>query len=408
VPSLAVVSRAVCRHAIPLAGAVVLFGVFMGASLWIVPAVHHSSGWTYTEDIWKYFQLAHFTDIGIYQVIYGQTLTTAPGIIVVLAPVWAITHVAGMSVDFVFYVPHPTAWLVLGPYEVLLCVPALFAVDAVAVRLGASSVRRLLICAGEILVLYNVLWWGHPEDATAVAFLLFSCLAASDRRWSISAWLFGFAVAFQPFVLFALVAVLFPAGLRWLPGLLARVAAPLAALLVVPLSLNWSVTVSALLIQRTFPGAGRPTPWLRFASPLAHSGYLGVPPVADGPIRLIGLVIAVIVGLWFCRAERDLSVLIAVVALTLTFRCAFESAIAPYYVFPTIACALLTVSIARWPRLAGAMLIAVGVDWLSNFDRHSEWVWWPIVAGMAALVAVSVAMKKYPRVARTRYPLVAM
>ena len=382
-------SRAVDRIAIPLAGTIALLAVFMGASLWVVPHLHQSGGWVYTEDIWNYLQLGHFTDIGIYQVIYGQGLTTTPGVIVPLAPVWAIVHATGLSVAYLFYVPHPTAWLVLGPYEVLLSSPLLFAMDAVAVRLGASRARRLLICAVEVLVLYNVLWWGHPEDAVAVAFLLYSCLAASEKRWPKSGWLFGAAVAFQPFVLLALAPVLFPAGLRWLTGLLARAAAPTAALLAVPLALNWSVTVSALVKQPAYPGGGRPTPWLRFAPSLGHNGYLGIAPVAGGPIRLVGLIIAVLIGLWFCRAQRSLGLLIAVIALSLTFRCTFESAIAPYYVFPAITFALLSVSVARWPRPALAMVIAVVVDWVSNFDRHSEWVWWPIVVGLAVLVAAS-------------------
>jgi len=137
VRALAAVSRALRRRAIPLAGAVVLLGVFMGASLWVEPHLHHSSGWLYYADIWNYFQIAHLTDIGLYQLIYGQTLTTTPGIIVVLAPVWAITHAAGLSAVFIINMPHPTAWLVLGPYEVLLSAPALFAADAVALHMGA-------------------------------------------------------------------------------------------------------------------------------------------------------------------------------------------------------------------------------------------------------------------------------
>jgi hypothetical protein len=361
----------------------------MGASLWVEPHLHHSSGWLYYADIWNYFQIAHLTDIGLYQLIYGQTLTTTPGIIVVLAPVWAITHAAGLSAVFIINMPHPTAWLVLGPYEVLLSAPALFAADAVALHMGASRARRMLVCAGEVFALYNVLLWGHPEDALAVAFLLYACLAASERRWPMSGWCLGFAIAFQPFVLLALAPLLFPAGLRRLPSLLARAAAPAAALLFVPLVLNWSVTTSHFLTQPAFPGGGRPTPWLRFAPTIAHSVYSGTAPVEGGPIRLIGLVLAVVIGLWFCRAHRNLSTLIAVVALTMTFRCALESVIAPYYVWPTIAFALLSISVHRWPRTGVVVTICVIVDWMSNFDRQSQWVWWPIMAGLVALVAAS-------------------
>jgi len=403
VRSLSATSRAVGRHAIPLAGAVVLLGVFMGASLWAVPHLRHSSGWLYFGDIWNYFQLAHFTDLGIYQVIYGQTLTTTPGIILVLAPVWAITHAAGMSVAFLFEVPHPTAWLVLGPYEVLLSASALFAADAVAVRLGATRERRLLICAGGVLALYSVVLWGHPEDAVAVAFLLYSCLAASDRRWATSAWLFGAAVAFQPFVLLALAPVFFPAGLRRVPGLVARAAAPAAALLVLPLAGDWSATARSLIVQPAFPAGGRPTPWIHLATPLAHNLYAGAA-VAGGPIRLLGIMLSIVIGLWFCRAQQDLGLLISIAALALTFRCVFESVIAPYYVFPTIAFALVSVSVATWPRSVAVSLIAVLVNWGSNFDSHSTWVWWPIVAGLAALLAVSWPKRTAPELQRQSCP----
>jgi len=381
--------RAVARHAIPIAGTIALAGVFMGASLWAIPHLHHSSRWSYFGDIWKYFQLAHFTDIGIYEVIYGQTLTTTPGIILVLAPVWAITHAAGMSVAFLFDVAHPTAWLVLGPFEVLLSASVLFAADAVAKRLGASKARRLLICAGEVVALYNVVWWGHPEDAVAVAFLLYSCLAASNRRWSTSAWLFGAAVAFQPFVLLALASMFLPAGLRKLPGLLARIAAPAAALLVAPLVRDWSDTERSLVVQPAFPAGGRPTPWIHLATSLGQNLYAGAAPVAGGPIRLVGVIVSIVIGLWFCRTHRELGQLISVVALLLTFRCVFENVIASYYVFPTIAFALVSVSVAKASVAVLTTLVSLSVTWASNFDPHTTWVWWPIVVGLALLVALS-------------------
>ncbi len=376
------------RRWIACIGAILLPLIFLAGTVWIVPGLEHS-GWVYTEDIWNNFQLAHFLDIGIYQTIYGQgTLATTPGIVVLLAPLAAITHATGMSVVFLYYVPHPTAWLLLAPYEGLISAPALFAVDSVAARLGASTFRRLLICACEVLVLYNVLWWGHPEDAIAVAFLLYSCLAASDKRWARAGWLLGGAVAFQPFVLLALPVVLFPAGVRWLPGLAARVVAPTAALLFLPLTLDWSVTISDLLHQPASPGGGRPTPWLGVA-PVLYRPQHAMPIVSDGLVGLIALALGLLVGLWFARAERELSTLVAVVAVTLTFWCDFDVAIAPYYIWPPIAAALASVGVARWPRFVIVILLVSAVDWVSNFQRHSEWLWWPIIGGLAVLVAAS-------------------
>jgi hypothetical protein len=37
----------------------------------------------------------------------------------------------------------------------------------------------LLICAVEVYTLYNVVVWGHPEVAVAVACLLYACLAVT-------------------------------------------------------------------------------------------------------------------------------------------------------------------------------------------------------------------------------------
>ncbi len=394
VRTLAAVSRAVGRHAIPLVGAIVLLGVSMGGSLYVIPHVHHWHEWAYPLDLFDYFFLARYIDIGNYQQLYGQflgqtALTTTPGAVVALVPVWAVTHAAGIWVNLsVRPQRYPTVWLILGPYQVLLSAPALFAADAVAVRIGASKARRLLICAGVVYALCNVVQWGHYEDAVAVAFLLYSCLAASDRQWPKAAWLFGGAVAFQPFVLLALAPVFFPAGPRRLPGLLARAATPAAALLALPLTMNWSVTEQSLVLQPASPFGGRVTPWIHLAPSLAHFGPTAEYLVAGGPVRLLGVGCSLAIGLWFSRARRGLGLLIAVVALTLTFRCVFESVIAPYYVFPTVAFALVSLGAATWPRSLTAALVAVMVNWVSSFDPHSTWVWWPIVAGLALLVAM--------------------
>jgi len=344
-------------------------------------------------DIWDYLQLAHLADIGAYSSIYGQlTLGTTPGIVVLLTPVWWIAHSAGMSVSFDFMLRHPTAWLILGPYEALLCAPALFAVDATAVRLGASSVRRVVICAAEVYALYNVLVWGHPEDAVAVACLLYACLAAREQRWSRFGWLVGAAIAFQPFVLLALPPLLLGAGWKRLPGLVVRILAPTLLLLILPLMMNWQVTISALTNQATYPSLNRPTPWLHFAPTLGHSGYVGLTAVTatgDGPARLLAIFSCLILGILFRQVLNDLSMLIAVIALGLSLWCAFETVIAPYYVWPPIAVALISISTLRRSQCLLVVAFALVADIASNAKLHTEWVWWVIVAALAALLAAS-------------------
>ena len=274
----------------------------------------------------------------------------------------------------------------------LLSASVLFAVDAVAVRLGASTRRRSLICAIEVYALYNVLLWGHPEDAVAVALLLYGCLAASEKRWSRFGWLMGAAVAFQPVVLLALPPLLLAASWRRVPGVIARMAAPTALLLAMPLAMNWSTTVHAFLDQPTFPSLNRPTPWLHLASTLGHYGYIGsaaAPAAADGPFRLMAICSSLILAIVLRRAVRQLGALLAVVALTLSSWCAFETVIAPYYVWPTIAVAVISLSTASRVRSAITLVLAIVADLASNADLHAEWMWWVIIAALAALIVAS-------------------
>ena len=67
-----------------------------------------------------------------------------------------------MYPDHVF--AYPQAFLLLGPYEVLLSAFALFACDALAERLGVDWRRRGILALGEGVVLFNIsVFWGHPE-----------------------------------------------------------------------------------------------------------------------------------------------------------------------------------------------------------------------------------------------------
>ena len=96
-----------------------------------------------------------------------------------------------------------------------------------------------------------------------------------------------------------------------------------------------------------------------------------------------------VLGLAFRRVARELRVVIAVVALTLSSWCALESVIAPYYVWPTIAVALLGLSGASRLRSAGILIFAVLADLASNADLHAEWVWWVIVSALLMLLVAA-------------------
>jgi len=131
---------------------------------------------------------------------------------------------------------------------------------------------------------------------------------------------------------------------------------------------------------------------LHLAASPGRGGCVGATSLAatgDGPSRFLAIVFSVIVGILFRRAVRELGVLIAVVALTLSLWCAFETVIAPYYVWPTIAVALIGLSATSRSRTAATLVFALLANLASNADLHAEWVWWVIVSALAALLAAS-------------------
>lgn len=384
--------RLVCtvrRHFVPLTGTFALLAVTMSSSVWIGPALHHRSSWSYQMDIFSSLQLGHLADVGAYPAIYGQAaMSTTPGIVAVLAPLWWIIHWLGLSVSFVVRLPRPTAWLLLGSYEVLLSSIALFAVDAVVMEIGTSTARRWLICCVEVYALYNVVWWGHPELAMAVAFLLYACLAASRGQWSRSAWLFGGGVAFQPVILLALPTLLFIAGWKNWPRMLARVLLPTAVLLALPLLLDWQVTTHAIIRQVNYPVLNRPTPWLRFAPVYMRMGGR-ILEDGDGPSRAVAIVLSLVTAALCHRRARLLSQLVAVSVLTMSLWCLFEAVVAPYYTWPPIAFALICLAGSSNIRAALILSAAALVDLSSNARLGSESVWWIIAGGLVALAVVS-------------------
>ena len=120
---------------------------------------------------------------------------------------------------------HPQAWLLLGPYVLVITTLPLFAFDALAERLGAQIRRRVMLaCAQGVAVWQVSVFWGHPEDAVAIGLMAYSYLFALDGRWNGAAWLFGFAVAFQPLVLAALPILLALSGVKRWSGILLIVA----------------------------------------------------------------------------------------------------------------------------------------------------------------------------------------
>src|ERR1700722_2173819 len=311
---------------------------------------HTSSLWISPTDLWfTYFaasQLAHGHLGAIYQT--HANFLEFPGILVLLVPLGALSnsfHTSLLEVtknqvipahnfaasapnipflnaqEFHFqgqlYVSHPQWITAVDPYALLMSCTALFACDALAERLHVSRQRGAILCVVEAALLWNVtVWWGHPEDAVAVALAVYALIFALDRRFVGAGWLFGAAVAFQPLVLLMLPVLLAMAGRRSGIGLAIRSILPAAVLVAVPLIANFSVTFDLLAKAPNYPNRNHATPWTALSPSLGGHGLTLA--VAGGPGRVLGFLLAVLIAIWVARRWRDrpeLLVFACVVAL---------------------------------------------------------------------------------------------
>lgn len=394
------------RGLFPLITILGLLGIGMGATISWGPAIMHHTEWAVPHDLWGTLvaaqRLARLNLAGLYTQPTG--LITFPGAALILAPLAAISDAAGLTLQVPGPgLPHPSEWLLAGPYIVLLSSVAIFAADALARRLAISLPKRALLAVTSSVVLWNVsIQWGHPEDAVAVGLFLYGALAlagpgagpagapatAGPPRPAVAAWLIGAGIAVQPLVLLPLPFVLMLLPPRRLPGFLARAAAPAALLLGSAAAANFSATISAVTSQPNWPTVDHPSPWL-FLAPSSGGGA-----VAAGPARLLAIAVACACALiagrrW--RAERQavrrlsdrrLTELLWWIAVAFALRCVFESVMVAFYLWPALAVALIPAA-RGWVRELGAFVPAALLTFVSQASFGGTWRWWlPMMAGL--------------------------
>ena len=349
--------------------------------------------WALPDDLWGTLaaanRLLHLDLAGLYT--RPTALITLPGAAIILVPIVAVASAAGIPLGAPgVHNIHPASWLLAGPYAIALCGVALVAADALAERLGASQGKRALLAVAGAAALSNVsVLWGHPEDAVAVALLLFAIGAQADGHTARSAWLVGAAVAVQPLVLLALPVVLMTITPRRVPGFVTRAAAPSALLLAAAAAANWSATIHAVTSQPNWPTVDHPTPWVYLAPQLSHGA------VAAGPFRTVAILAASLCALIAGRRWRtarhtawDAQTLEDVLwwtAAALALRCVFEPVMVAYYLWPALAVALVAAA-SNWLRLVATSVAAAGLTALAQVRWHGPWGWWAMVTAGLALV----------------------
>jgi hypothetical protein len=358
-----------------------------------------SSKWGLPYDLWGTLtateRLAHGNIGGLYAA--GTGLISLPGAAIILVPcAWAIAalglslHIPGAAY------PHPTVWLLAGPYQIAVCCIVLFAVDAIAERLGAGWGRRTALVLISTIPLWSVsTLWGHPEDAVAIGLLLYAVLAQSNARIPLAGWLTGAAVCVQPLVLLALPVMLAPLPWRRMPAFLVRSALPSVVTLGAVAIANWHDTYLAITSQPNSPVVNHRTIWTSLAPHMTNTN------VAAGPFRLATILLACAGALLIRRhllrsgstgrwSAGLLTEVLWWIAVALALRSFFEPVMVSYYVWPPIAVALIAAGTLNRVRLLTAAIIATGVTLASNGASHNLWIWWPpLVVGLILLLAVS-------------------
>lgn len=382
--------RAVRRRGVPLCLTVLGMAATMGFSLVFsvrgraVPLDY----WHVPGDIWATLRSAHTVGWGDLGGIYGAGtgLVSLPGAALLLLPVALVSQGLGLTESFPLVLPHPSAWLVLGPYETAVSCLALFGADALAERLGVGRGRRVLLGVAGAVALFPVdAMWGHPEDAVAVGLLLFAAVAVLDRRVAAAGWCTGAAVAVQPLVLLAVPVLAAVLGARHLVAFAWRAVAPAAVLTAVPLVAAPRATLHALVDQPNFPNIDHPTPWTFLAPHLGgHGASLAV---AGGPGRVVAVLLALGLVPVAVRARHRPAAVVWAMAAALALRVLTESVLDPYYVWPPLAVGLVAAAMAGRRRFAAALCIACAVTVVA--EVHLPWLaWWlAVTAGTGAVVA---------------------
>ena len=328
----------------------------------------------------------------LFQIVHGQSIPLQ-GIAV---------HASGFNAPFIYpkqiflngghYVLQTQWTAFVDPYTLALSCTALFAFDALAERMKVARSRRAVLCVIEAVLLWFIsTLWGHPEDALAVAFAVYALIFVLDKRFTGAGWLFGVALSFQPLVILMMPVLIAVVGRKRVLGFVIRSALPTAVLLVPPFIAAPSATFRALVDQPSPPLANHQTPWTALSPQLSGGA------VAAGPIRLLGLVLAVGIGVWVFRRwlERpELVVWSCVLALGL--RSYTESVMTSYYSWAPLALGVAIASRASARRFGIAAVLGTATMVVAQW-RLAWLPWWLVqIGGLTAVLIVASQPKPIP------------
>ena len=318
---------------------------------------------------------------------YGA-LTSPPALEFALAPVLGLGQLLGLSPHLHTGGQPLSLWLVLGPAAVLLASTALFAVDAVARAWRLREGERLALALVGALGVANVIYWGHPEDCVAVAFVLWSALTMDrfgESGAARAALLLGVGIAFQPLALLAVAHIFARLSWRAAARLWWRLILPSALVLIAPLLAEPHRTLFVLVRQPFEPRYVSLTPLTSFAT------HLGPGVDGGGMTRLLAIVAAAVLSIAVCHRRHSLSTVLTLVAVGFFFRIALETEMNWYYLWPVPALCLL-LALRRSTARFALCSVALGASVVLGDRRvHDIVLWWPALMGTAVVMLLTAA-----------------
>ncbi len=384
----------VVRHDVVRYSSHPLFHTALSRYLERIHPVAHYWYWVTPGDIWGTLRASQTIGWGYLGGIYSAhgAFLLPPGMLFILLPIDKAIAVFHLHPSYPLPLFRPSAWVILGPYEMLLSAVALCGIDALSEHIGISSKRRALLCVAEAVALWQVVViWGHPEDLVALGLGCYAIVAAMDGRPVATGWLMGAALSVQPFTVLILPVVLAINAVKKMPSVLVRALSVPAVLVAVPAISDFHATWRALVVQPTYPRTDHPTPWLFLAPKLGNHA------VSGGPTRIFAVIAAIVIGLVLFRmvhrGKKIERILPVACALSFTGWCMFESVMTPYYLWPALAFALLAAACLGRIRLG----IVLGVGMFATvfaFHYYGPWLWWGTVTG-SLLLACAVGIPYY-------------
>jgi hypothetical protein len=353
-------------------------------------------GWLMPGDISWMTRSAQWVDSGAMGSVYAANhwYLTLPGYLFLLAPVVQVGDMLHLANNYPFPIPHPTMWLLTGPFTALCCAAVIPATDRLAAALSVPKLRRdiLAVAVAVLVAVPTTIFSGHGEDMLALAGVELATVAAVGGHWSRVGWILALAVLFQEWALLAVPVLVAasPQGQKiktaWhalLPG---------ASLGMLLLALDWKNAYFDLIVQPAV-FKGQKLVWWQWAKVVAIPGT-SVFGVTGSTFRTCAVAVAVVAGIVVWKNPTPTRIA-AAVAVALFARGFFEVELWPYYLAPAAVMIVLLAGRAPAKRAAVAAAAAFGAYAVSNSAyvgvSTNPWLATAVLAACAAMAYGALA-----------------